>query len=131
MMFTIEDIRSAEQKIKTGADFPLFIKEIKAMGVERNDVYVMNGMSIYFGNNEHTVESAPAYETLLIEEQSSAQDLQKALKIHQEGQTDFQTFCRQAASAGVEKWVTDLKEMTVSYLDMAGNELIVEKIPSV
>ncbi|HTM97867.1 MAG TPA: DUF1398 family protein [Pedobacter sp.] len=131
MMFTIEDIRNAEQKIKTGADFPLFIKEIKAMGVERNDVYVMNGMSIYFGNNEHTVESAPAYETLLIEEQSSAQDLQKALKIHQEGQTDFQTFCRQAASAGVEKWVTDLKEMTVSYLDMAGNELIVEKIPSV
>ncbi len=128
MIFTIEDIQRAEQKIKTGADFPQFIQEIKALGVERNDVYVMNGMSIYFGKDDHTVESAPAYEALLIEDQSSASDLKEALRIHQAGETDFQTFCRKAASAGVEKWVTDLKEMTVSYLDMAGNELVVEHI---
>ncbi|SFH50539.1 DUF1398 domain-containing protein [Pedobacter insulae] len=129
-MFTIEAIQQAEQKVKTGTDFPRFIHEIKAMGVERNDVYVINGMSIYFGKDEHTVESAPAYETLLIEEQSSVEDLKEALKIHQLGQTDFQTFCRQAAGAGVEKWIIDLKKMTVSYLDMAGNEMLVEEIPS-
>lgn len=129
MRFSIEEIQIAEQKIKTGADFPRFIQEIKAMGVERNDVYVMNGMSIYFGKDDHTVESAPVYEALLIEEQSSAEDLKEALKIHQQGKTDYQTFCRQAAAAGVEKWVTDLKEMIVTYLDMAGNELVVENIP--
>ncbi|MBB6237906.1 uncharacterized protein YbcV (DUF1398 family) [Pedobacter sp. AK013] len=39
-MFTIENIQAAESKIKTGADFPQFIKEIKEMGVKRNDVYV-------------------------------------------------------------------------------------------
>ena len=130
MLFTIEEIQKAEQKIKTGVDFPQFIQELKAMGVERNDIYVMNGMSIYFGKNDHTVEGPPAYEALLIEEQSSETDLREALKVHQAGETDYQTFCRQAASAGVEKWVTDLNEMTVTYLDMAGNELVVEKIPS-
>jgi len=130
MMFTIEEIQEAEQKIKTGADFPTFIAELKAMGVERNDVYVMNGMAIYFGKDEHTAESAPAYETLLIEEQSSVEELKDALKIHQRGETDYQTFCRQAAAAGVEKWITDLKEMTVTYLDTAGNELVVEHIES-
>lgn len=129
-MFTIEAIQQAESKIKTGADFPNFIKEIKAMGVIRNDVYVMNGMSIYFGNDDHTVESAPVYENLLIEEQSSAEDLKTALKSHQQGSTDYQTFCRQAAAAGVEKWVTDLAAMTVTYLDMSGNELVVERIPN-
>lgn len=45
-MFTIENIRAAESKIKTGADFPQFIKEIKEMGVKRNDVYLSNGLSI-------------------------------------------------------------------------------------
>lgn len=130
-MFSIEEIKEAEQKIKSGADFPKFIKDIKALGVERNDVYVINGMAIYFGKEEHTVESAPVYETLLIEEQSSAEDLKAALSVHQQGETDYQTFCRQAATAGVEKWVTDLQEMTVTYLDMAGHELLVEKIPTV
>ena len=131
MSFTVEEIHVAEQKIKSGADFPKFINEIKALGVERNDVYVINGMAIYFGKDDHTVESAPVYETLLIEEQSSAEDLKEALKVHQQGETDYQTFCRQAAAAGVEKWVIDLKEMTVTYLDMAGLELVVEKIPTV
>jgi uncharacterized protein YbcV (DUF1398 family) len=130
IQFTIEAIKAAEQKIQTGADFPQFIKELKEMGVERNDIYVMNGMSIYFGQDDHTVESAPAYEPLLIEEQSSIEDLKEALKVHQAGETDYQTFCRQAAAAGVEKWVTDLKGMTVTYLDMSGNELVVEKIPA-
>ena len=129
-MFTIEAILQAESKIKSGADFPNFIKELKEMGVIRNDVYVMNGMAIYFGNDNHTVESAPVYENLLIEEQSSAEDFKTALKNHQQGLTDYQTFCRQAAAAGVEKWVTDLMAMTVTYLDMSGNELVVEHIPN-
>lgn len=128
-MFTIEEIQKAEQKIKTGADFPRFIEEIKAMGVERNDVYVINGMAIYFGKDDHTAETAPAYEPLMIEPQSSAEDLKEALRVHQKGETDYQTFCRQVAGAGVEKWVTDLKAMTVTYLDAAGTELVVEDIP--
>jgi len=128
-MFTIEEIQAAEAKVKSGADFPNFIQEIKAMGVVRNDVYVMNGMSVYFGNDDHTVQGPPAYEDLLIEETSNIEELKEALKVHQNGSTDYQTFCRQVAVAGVEKWVTDLNEMTVTYLDMAGNEMVVEHIP--
>ena len=130
-MFTIEEIKTAHAKVKTGADFPNFIKEIKQMGVERYDVYVINGMAIYFGNDDHSAEGAPAYEPLLIEVQSSAEDLKEALNSHQRGETDYQTFCTQAAGAGVEKWVGDLKAMTVTYLDATGEELVVEEIPRV
>ena len=130
-MFTIEKIESAEQKVKSGADFPKFVAELKEMGVTRSDVYVMNGMTIYFGSDNYTVEGAPAYESLLIEEHSDAAELKAALKTHQQGETDYQTFCRQAAGAGVEKWITDFLEMTVTYLDMHGNELIIENIPEI
>ena len=128
-MFTIQEIQKAEGKVQTGTDFPQLAKDLAALKVVRFDVYVINGMATYFGSDDHVVQGSPVYEDLLIEEKSSVQDLQEALKIHQHGASDYQTFCRQAAAAGVEKWVVDLKEMTVTYLDMAGNELIIEQIP--
>lgn len=130
-MFTIEKIIAEEQKIQSGADFPQFIKTLKDMGVVRNDVYVMNGHSIYFSDDDHTAESGVAYESLIIEETSSEEELREAIKIHRKGETDFQTFCRKAAAAGVEKWITDLKEMTVSYLDISGHEVVGETIAAV
>ena len=127
-MFTIEQINSKRKPDTTGKEFPAFIADIKTLGVTRYDVYVMNGMTIYFGEGDFSAESGPVYETLLIEEESSADALKEALKVHQNGETDYTTFCREAAAAGVEKWVTDLGNMTVTYLDMAGNELVVEQI---
>ncbi len=128
-MFSIKDIDAAIQRMKTGADFPKFAVELKEMGVARVDVYAINGLSIYFGENDHTVEGSPIYEPLLIEQETSIADLQEALKIHQHGASDYQTFGRQAAGAGVEKWVIDLKNMTTTYLDASGNEMVVEDIP--
>ncbi|RDC57656.1 DUF1398 domain-containing protein [Pedobacter chinensis] len=131
-MFTIENIQAAESKIKTGADFPQFIKEIKEMGVIRNDVYVSNGLSIYFDDEDNAQQASPAeYPAVIINEESSSEKLKHALKIHQQGETDYFTFCKQAADAGVEKWVVDLEEMTCTYLDPEGNELVKETIPSV
>lgn len=131
-MFTIENIRAAESKIKTGADFPQFIKEIKELGVKRNDVYVSNGLSIYFDDEDNAQQVSPdEYPTLIINEESSTGKLEHALEVHQKGETDYITFCKQAADAGVEKWVADLEEMTCTYLDAEGTELVKEKIKTV
>ena len=131
-MFSLEEIKAAELKIKTGADFPQFIKEIKAMGVVRNDVYVSNGLSIYFDNEDNSQQASPVnYPELSINDESSAEKLAHALKIHQQGETDYFTFCKQAADAGVEKWVIDLGHMTCTYLDSEGKELVKENIPAV
>ncbi|MFC3563592.1 DUF1398 domain-containing protein [Pedobacter jamesrossensis] len=131
-MFSIEEIKTAESKIKTGADFPRFIKEIKDLGVIRNDVYVANGLSVYFGEEDYSLQaSQDEYPALIINNESSAEKLQHALKIHQNGETDYITFCKQAADAGVEKWVIDLNEMTCIYLDTEQKELIKEEISSI
>ncbi|MDT3404233.1 DUF1398 family protein [Mucilaginibacter terrae] len=50
-------------------------------------------------------------------------------RIHQQGQTDFATFCQQAADAGVEKWVIDTQAMLCTYYDLQGNALVAEPIP--
>lgn len=131
-MFTKEDIQAAESKIKTGSDFPQFIKELKELGVVRNDVYVSNGLSAYFASEDEVLQVRPdEYPELVINEESSIEKLTHALKIHQTGETDYITFCKQAADAGVEKWITDLTTMTCTYLDTTGNELVKQTIAAV
>jgi uncharacterized protein YbcV (DUF1398 family) len=103
-------------------------RKLKSLGVQRVDVFVINGIAVYFGAGDEAVEGSPVYESLLIETKSSVTELKEALKNHQVGIIDYQTFCKQAAEAGVEKWIIDLKEMTVTYLDTSGNEIVVEKI---
>ena len=129
-MFNIEQIKTAEAKIKTGADFPQFIKEIKALGVIRNDVYVSNGLSVYFDSDDYSVQVSPnEYPQFVINSESSAEKLEHALKVHQQGETDYFTFCKHAADAGVEKWVIDLNKMTCTYLNTEQTKLVKEEIP--
>ncbi len=65
-----------------------------------------------------------------IVEISSVEKLKLCLVIHQKGLTDYLTFCKQSAEAGVEKWVVDMTNMTGIYYDKAFNEMVVEKIPT-
>lgn len=127
---TLEQINNASKKVKSGADFPQFVHDLKQMSVTHYDTYVADGRTTYYG--AHTaVHADPKYVSLPVNTNSSAQKLKHAISIHQQGQTDYPTFCRQAADAGVEKWTTDMLAMTVTYLDQKGNALTVEPIPHV
>lgn len=127
-MFTIAQIKLAHAKVKSGADFPAYISEIKALGVAGYDNFVSDGANVYFGAGIQ-VSSDPKYDSLTISANPSVDALKSALKIHQEGQTDYLTFCRQSADAGVEKWTVDILTMTCSYFDRNGNVMVVEVIP--
>ncbi|MCB0446681.1 MAG: DUF1398 family protein, partial [Gelidibacter sp.] len=69
------------------------------------------------------------YPKMEVNDISSAEKLKHAILIHQQGETDYLTFCQQASDAGVEKWTTHMIEMTVTYLDKKKNKLTVEPIP--
>ncbi len=53
------------------------------------------------------------------------------LKFHQQGQTDYMTFCNDCAKTGVEMWMVDTKELTCTYYDISGKKMLEEKIPTV
>ena len=50
-MFTVEQIESAHEKVKSGADFPNYIQEIKKLGVLSFETWVFDGHTEYFGKN--------------------------------------------------------------------------------
>ena len=130
-MFTIDQIKSAHSKVKSGADFPRYIQDLIHLGIECYSTYVVDGHSEYFGKDGYEVKSDAKYPVLKVSENSNSEKFKSYLKLHQQGQTDYMTFCKHSAEAGVEMWMIDVKEMTCTYYDLAGNKMLEEKIPTV
>lgn len=128
-IFTVEQIHEAFNKVKSGADFPQFVQGLKLIGVTHYDNYVADGRTNYYGALGFVIECESKYPAISVSDKSSADKLKQSILIHQQGQTDYPTFCKQAADAGVERWTTHMIEMTVTYLDKKGNKLTVEPIP--
>ncbi|PZF71248.1 DUF1398 domain-containing protein [Taibaiella soli] len=129
-MFTVAQIEAAHSKVKSGADFPKYIQEIKALGVTGFETWVKDSHTEYLGSNNYRTASNAMYEPLAIADASDKNTFAERLKIHQQGQTDYMTFCNDCAATGVEKWIVDLDKMTCTYFDKAGNEVLMEPIPA-
>ena len=128
-MFTVEQIKAAHNKVKSGADFPSYIKEIKSLGVTHYEAYVTDGHIDYHGANNYTAKVPAKYNPLEIANVSKAEEFKAVLVDHQQGKTDFLTFIKMCAAFGIEKWAISMDQMTCSYYDKAENEILVEEIP--
>ena len=129
-MFTIAEIKAAHAKVKTGADYPAYVQDIIKLGVLHYETFVHDNHTAYTGVNGMKVSSSPTGELFNVASRSDKQTFLNDIKDHQHGKTDYQTFRKDCAKSGVEKWVADLSAMTCTYFDLSGNELLVEKIPS-
>jgi len=130
-MFTIEQVKAAHAKVKSGADFPAYVQDLIQLGVKSYNTFVADGHADYFGENGYQTSSAAKYDALTVADRSNTENFKHKLKIHQQGQTNYMTFCHDAADTGVEKWTVDLIEMLCIYYDKAGNVMAVEAIPGV
>jgi len=128
-MFTVEQIKTAHSKVKSGADFPSYIKEIKALGVTHYEAYVTDGHIDYHGGSDYTATVPAKYEPLEIANTPKTEEFKAELLAHQQGKTDYLTFIKMCAETGVEKWEICMDKMTCTYYDKAGNEILVEEIP--
>ncbi|MBK7010830.1 MAG: DUF1398 domain-containing protein [Saprospiraceae bacterium] len=128
-MFTADLIKAAHSKVKSGADFPSYITEIKGMGVTHYEAYVSDGHIEYHGTNQHTAIVPAKYEAIPIANTVQWQNFTTELKAHQQGKTDYLTFIHMCAASGIDRWQICMDKMTCTYFDKVGNEVLVEEIP--
>lgn len=128
-MFKIEDIKAAHSKVKSGADFPAYIKEIAALGVQSYQTFVSDGHVDYNGAGTFKIETPGKYDVQKVAPSADKDSFLRILKEHQQGKTDYPTFCSQCALYGIDSWVVDISCKTCTYYDSAGNKLLVESIP--
>lgn len=128
-MFTAEQIKEAHSKVKSGADFPAYIQNLKKLGVTYYETFVADGHTDYYGANNYKTTSPAGYNALAIAETSNEEQFKSDLKAHQDGKTGYPTFCNDAAKSGVEKWVVCMVDMTCTYFNKSGSKILVEEIP--
>ena len=128
-MFTVEQIKTAHGKVKSGADFPSYIKEIKKLGVTHYEAYVTDGHIDYHGANNYTAKVPEKYAPLIIADTAKIEQFKTELIAHQQGKTDYLKFIKMCAETGIEKWGICMDKMTCTYFDKAGNEILSEQIP--
>lgn len=128
-MFTIHQIEEIHSKVKSGADFPNYIQDLIALGVTSYSIYVNDGHTNYYGKDNFQLVSDPKHPTLPIAEKGDIERLKHALSIHQQGQTNYMTFCKHSATAGVQKWTVNIKDMLCTYYDAKGEIMLVEHVP--
>ncbi|WP_343689938.1 DUF1398 family protein [Chitinophaga sp.] len=107
-MFTLQEIKNAHAKVKSGADFPQFIRDLKGLGVVGFETYVSDGHTGYYSEHGETVISEEKYGFLEVKKVSSLEEFKEGLREHQEGKSDYMGFCRMCAETGVEKWVVSM-----------------------
>ena len=128
-MFTVDQIKQAHSKVKSGADFPAYIQDIKKLGVTYYETFVSDGHTEYYGANDYTTSTIAKYDSQRISEASNTEQFKVDLIAHQQGKTNYPTFCNDCARSGIEKWAACMDKMTCTYYDKAGNEILVEEIP--
>ncbi len=129
-MFTLEDIKMAHSKVQSGADFPRYIQDLKALGVRQYTLFVEDGHVEYLSDEGVILHKEATYPPFTPSKTSDAPSFLKHLKDHQAGKTDYMTFCRDAVATGIAKWIVDTEKMTCTYYDTHGLELLVETIPT-
>ncbi|UYQ95689.1 DUF1398 domain-containing protein [Chitinophaga horti] len=128
-MFTVEQIMSAHSKVKSGADFPAYVQEIKKLGVRYYQTFVSDGHTTYHGTDNYQVTSPGKYDTLDIAAQYDQTQFELGLKAHQQGLTDYPAFITACATFGVEKWEVNIDKMTCTYFDREGRNVLTEVVP--
>ena len=90
---------------------------------------VRDGTVIYSGVDNFQISTTTVIGPLVIVSVLDIETFKSDLKNHQQGNTDYHTFCEDCAKSGIEKWIINLSNMTCTYYDSLGNEILVEKIP--
>lgn len=128
MAFKLSAIQQAHQQF-TGVDFPKLFKAFKDMGMTYNIVNIQDGTATYVHQSEDDIVTPSVKSNHPVAPSSNQSIVQDVLTRHQQGQTDFETFCDEMAQAGIYKWHIDIQAGTCTYIDLQEQAIISELIP--
>ncbi|MBC1463235.1 DUF1398 family protein [Listeria welshimeri] len=116
---------------ENAGDFPKVIQGFKELGVTKYQFLVQRGVYVFWDEEENMVEATLNGVPMPVSTEISAEKLRVAIKEAQAGRIDFEQFITLAGLVGIGLWEADLAAMKVTYIDNAGNDLVIEPIPSI
>ena len=127
-MFTTEQINHAHDRLGDAATLPEYVRALNSIGVQIYTSYLSDGHSEYFGENGYTIKSPAVHEKLAIADMSNREQVLEHLHLHNQQKTSYMEMSQGLADSGIEKWTVDTNNMTITFYDKAGNEMLMEAI---
>ena len=130
-MFALTQIQYTHARVQSWVDFPQYIQDLKDLWVRSYTIFVSDGHAEYQGDDDYTITSPAKYKSLIISNTTDKEWFVANLKLHQQGGSNYMTFCQHAAQAGITKRVLNMTDMTCRYYDSDDQDVVVETIPSI
>ena len=127
---TKEIFNLAEQRA-FGQPYPVYINNLREIGVER---YIVNVSSsdrrIFSASHDPVLELPGTEEPLVCAEIFEEASVKNALHRTQTGQSDYPTFMKEIAAAGVHFYNADLLNRVVTYFGKNASDKYAESVPN-
>ena len=125
--FTLSDLEKAHEGVGAGGVCD-YMQALSGMGVAYYVSHISDGHSDYFDGKGNRLSTGPIHRANPVACRPDPAAAKAALGAHGRGETDYFTFARQLAAAGVAAWVMDPKAMTCTFQCSAGKTLFVEPL---
>jgi len=109
--------------------YPQLFKGLKAAGVRSYTMDVLRYTIEYSGDGETFFETGPA-DWKVTAGAFNIEEVIKAVRRTQRRETDYPTFLKEIAAAGIPKYYVSMTENTVSYVGADPKNKYVEKVPA-
>jgi uncharacterized protein YbcV (DUF1398 family) len=126
--FTLEQINAIHDSLGSAKTLALYVQELSKIGVKHADSYLTDGHSEFFGTDNYTVRSPAVHDVLSISDTTDRNGLMRYLALHDSGKIGYIEMSKGLAESGIEKWVIDTSELTMTFYNKAGDELRVDHI---
>ena len=124
-MAQIDDLHARLGRAESLADY---LRGLAAIGVVRFESFVTDGHSEFVGADGHRVVSAVHHEAFAVAQASDRDAFLEQLQRHLDGETTYVEMSKGLADCGVKSWVADTTALTLTYYDLAGVALLVDKV---
>jgi uncharacterized protein YbcV (DUF1398 family) len=105
-----------------------YLRGLAALGVVRFESFVTDGHSEFTTTDGQRVDSPAHHAVLEVAGASDREAFLQHLRQHADGETSYVEMSEGLAHAGVEKWVADTTDLTMTYRDRSGVALLVDQV---
>ena len=127
-MFTLAQITDIHDRLGNEDTLGRYLRALAEIGIKTYDSYITDGHSEYFGADGQKLVGPAFHDSFAIAETCDKEQFLRYMQQVEQGEVGYAEMSKALADNGVEKWTFDTEELTITYLDKAGNVLLGEKV---
>jgi uncharacterized protein YbcV (DUF1398 family) len=124
----LDQIRKIHDELGNVETLASYLKALRAVGVSTYASFVSDGHSEYVCLDGETLILEAVHETFIVADKADKEQFAATMDLTESGKLGYVEMSKRLADSGIERWMFDTKELTISYLDKAENIIRKESI---